>query len=133
VASLAPPPSPRASDQREGVGGKFPPPSRRVALGFPLGLAGWALRAWCAWPKWPGHSPLGPRRPLSSGPTMAPLWNLLEHSGTIPINSKTFPESKNSFPLYESYSLNHSGTSHDVRDLIRDSKQKLNNQLSILS
>jgi hypothetical protein len=42
-------------------------------------------------------------------------------------------ESKNCFPLYESYSLHHSGTSHDVRDLIRDSEQKLNNQLSILS
>jgi hypothetical protein len=56
---------------------------------------------------------------------LVPLWNLLEPSGTIPINSETILKSKNCFPLYESYSLDHSGTSRDVLDLIRDSEQKL--------
>jgi hypothetical protein len=111
----------------------FPPPSRRVALGFPLGLVGWAFVGMVRLAQVAKTLPLGPRRAPSSGPTLAPLWNLLEHSGTIPINSETFPESKNCFPLYESYSLDHSGISRDVRDLIRDSEQKLNNQLSILS
>jgi hypothetical protein len=37
AASLAPPPSPRPTAKVGGVGRKFPPPSRRVALGFPLG------------------------------------------------------------------------------------------------
>jgi hypothetical protein len=97
AASLAPPPSPRAGGQGVEWEASFPPSLLNIPLGFPLGLAGWALRAWCAWTKWPGHSPLGPHRPPSSGPTMAPLWNLLEHSGTIPINSKTFLESKNYF------------------------------------
>jgi hypothetical protein len=133
AASLAPPPSPRAGGQRGGVGGKFPPFLLEESLRVSPRLVGWALGAWCAWPKWLGHCPLGPCRPPSSGPTMAPLRNLLEHSGIIPINSETFSESKKCFPLYESYSSDHSGTSHDVRDLIRDSEQKLNNQLSILS
>jgi hypothetical protein len=134
AASLAPPPSPRAAAKGGGVGGKFPPSFKNICprvspWAWPVGPFG----AWCVWPKRPGHFLSGPRRPPSSGPTLAPLQNLLEHSGTIPINSETFPESKNCFPLYESYSLDHSRTSRDVRDLIRDFEQKLNNQLSILS
>jgi hypothetical protein len=49
---------------------------------------------------------------------LVPLQNLLEPSDTIPINSEMILESKNCFPLYESYSLDHSGTSRDVLDLI---------------
>jgi hypothetical protein len=39
VASLAPPPSLGRRPKGEEWGASFPPPSRRVALGFPLGLA----------------------------------------------------------------------------------------------
>jgi hypothetical protein len=46
---------------------------------------------------------------------------------------RTILESKNCFLLYESYSPDHSGTSRDVLDLIRDFELKLINQLSILS
>jgi hypothetical protein len=102
------------------VGGKSSPPpllegSLRVSpKDWPAGPLGPCAPG----PKWPGHFPLGPCRPPTSGPMLVPLWNLLEPSGTIPINSKTIPESKNCFPLYESYSPDHSGTSRDVLDLI---------------
>jgi hypothetical protein len=57
----------------------------------------------------------------------APPWSPLELSRTFRYSTKksrTFPKPKSCFPLYESYSLDHSGTSRDVRDLIRDSEQK---------
>jgi hypothetical protein len=44
VASLGPPPSPRAAAKEGGVGASFSPPSRTFALGFPLGLGRLGLR-----------------------------------------------------------------------------------------
>src|SRR4051812_25971729 len=96
-------------------------------------LAGWAFGALCPWPN--------AARVLPLRPTQAPdKW---AHVGPTPEASRTFwynteysetiPKSKKCFPLYESYSLDHSGTSRDVLDLIRDSEQELINQLSILS
>ena len=57
---------------------------------------------------WP--HPVDPRDP-SGGP------------GTIPATPETFPMAKTGPPIYKSSPLDHSGTPHDVRDLIRDSEQ----------
>ena len=43
--------------------------------------------------------------------------------GTLPITSETFPVTKTGLPIYKSLPPDHSGTPHDVRDLIRDSEQ----------
>ena len=43
--------------------------------------------------------------------------------GTIPIKRETFPATKIRLPIYKSLPPDHSGTSRDVRDLIRDSEQ----------
>ena len=43
--------------------------------------------------------------------------------GTIPIKCETFPATKIRLPIYKSLPPDHSGTPHDVRDLIRDSEQ----------
>ena len=43
--------------------------------------------------------------------------------GTIPIKCETFPATKIRLPIYKSLPPDHSGTSRDVRDLIRDSEQ----------
>ena len=58
--------------------------------------------------RWP--HPVDPRDP-SGGP------------GTIPITPETFPVAKTGLPIYNSSPPDHSGTSRDVRDLIRDSEQ----------
>ena len=63
------------------MGGKFPPfPSLKTPLGFPLGLAGWALGGLCAWPK--------AARALPLRPTQASVkWS---HIGPTPEPSRTF-------------------------------------------
>ena len=43
--------------------------------------------------------------------------------GTIPIKCETFPATKIRLPIYKSLPPYHSGTPHDVQDLIRDSEQ----------
>ena len=43
--------------------------------------------------------------------------------GTIPIKRETFPATKIRLPIYKSLPPDHSGTTRDVRDLIRDSEQ----------
>ena len=58
--------------------------------------------------RWP--HPVDPRDP-SGGP------------GTIPITPETFPVAETGLPIYNSSPPDHSGTSRDVRDLIRDSEQ----------
>ena len=58
--------------------------------------------------RWP--HPVDPRDP-SGGP------------GTIPVTPETFPVAETGLPIYNSSPPDHSGTSRDVRDLIRDSKQ----------
>ena len=67
-------------------------------------------------PTW-GWSPptLGPCSP--PGP-VAPLGG----PGTLPIKPETFPVTKTGLPIYKSLPPDHSGTPHDVQDLIRDSK-----------
>src|SRR3954468_17095483 len=58
--------------------------------------------------RWP--HPVDPRDP-SGGP------------GTIPVTPRSFPMAKMTLPIYNSLPPDHSGTSRDVRDLIRDSEQ----------
>ena len=60
------------------------------------------------WGRWP--LPVDPRNP-SGGPC------------TLPITPGTFPVTKTGLPIYKSLPPDHSGTPHDVRDLIRDSEQ----------
>ena len=60
--------------------------------------------------RWP--HPVGPRDP-SGGP------------GTIPMTPKLVPMAETGLPIYNSSPPDHSGTPHDVRDLIRDSEQHL--------
>ena len=43
--------------------------------------------------------------------------------GTLPIKPETFPVTKTGLPIYKSLAPDHSGTPHDIRDLIRDSEQ----------
>ena len=43
--------------------------------------------------------------------------------GTIPKKPEPFPEPEQQLSIYKSLPLDHSGTPHDVRDLIRDSEQ----------
>ena len=96
------PPPPRVSNPRrrgEAQGGR---PSPLGAGSLPLSAHG-ALRD-----RWP--HPVDPRDP-SGGP------------GTIPITPETFPVAKTGLPIYNSSPPDHSGTSRDVRDLIRDSEQ----------
>ena len=59
--------------------------------------------------RWP--HPVDPRDP-SGGP------------GTIPITPKLVPMPETGLPIYKSLPPDHSGTPRDVRDLIRDSKQR---------
>ena len=96
------PPHPRVSNPRrrgEAHGGR-PSPLRAGSL--PTSAHG-ALRD-----RWP--HPVDPRDP-SGGP------------GTIPITPETFPVAETGLPIYNSSPPDHSGTSRDVRDLIRDSEQ----------
>ena len=58
--------------------------------------------------RWP--HPVDPRDP-SGGP------------GTIPVTPKLVSMAETGFPIYKSLPSDHSGTPHDVRDLIRDSEQ----------
>ena len=107
-----------------GQGGALPPKASGAppTLGFPtLGTGG---QGGCTNPlgagspptsahgalrdRWP--HPVDPRDPFG-GP------------GTIPGDPKTFPMAKISLPTYNSSPPDHSGTSRDVRDLIRDSEQ----------
>ena len=96
------PPHPRVSNPRrrgEAHGGR-PSPLRAGSL--PTSAHG-ALRD-----RWP--HPVDPRDP-SGGP------------GTIPVTPETFPVAETGLPIYNSSPPDHSGTSRDVRDLIRDSEQ----------
>ena len=43
--------------------------------------------------------------------------------GTLPEKPETFPVTKTGLPIYKSLPPDHSGTPHDVRDLIRDFEQ----------
>ena len=43
--------------------------------------------------------------------------------GTLPVMPETLPVAKTILPIYQSLPPNHSGTPHDVRDLIRDYEQ----------
>ena len=83
----------------EAQGGRTSPPG----AGSPPTSAHGALRD-----RWP--HPVDPRDP-SGGP------------GTIPITPETFPVAETGLPIYNSSPPDHSGTSRDVRDLIRDSEQ----------
>ena len=58
--------------------------------------------------RWP--NPVDPRDP-SGGP------------GTIPMTPKLVPMAEKGLPIYNSLPPDHSGTPHDVQDLIRDSEQ----------
>lgn len=51
---------------------------------------------------------------LHSGPHYGTPGTFLENSDTIPVNSRTFPEPKNHFPIYETLSPDHSGAPRDV-------------------
>ena len=46
-----------------------------------------------------------------------------ETSGTLPMNSRTFPETKHYYPIYQSLPPSHSGAPRHVHDHIRDSDQ----------
>ena len=98
--------------------GKLPP------LGFPT------LGAWGGGPKW-RPSPLGAGSPpLSAHGALRDRWphpvdprDPSGGPGTIPITPETFPVAKTGLPIYNSSPPDHSGTSRDVQDLIRDSEQ----------
>ena len=112
-----------AATRGEGVA--LPPKARGTPpLGFPT-LGAWEeaqggrpspLRAGslplsahgALWDRWP--HPVDPRDP-SGGP------------GTIPVTPETLPMAEPALPIYNSSPPDHSGTSRDVRDLIRDSEQ----------
>ena len=53
---------------------------------------------------------------------VGPFWTFLEYSGTFRYPTKIFRYLRKPLSLYESYSLDHSGTPRDVRDPIRDSE-----------
>ena len=95
-------PHPRVPNPRRMGGGPWGAPSPLGAGSLPLSAHG-ALRD-----RWP--HPVDPRDP-SGGP------------GTIPVTPETFPVAKTGLPIYNSSPPDHSGTSRDVRDLIRDSEQ----------
>ena len=50
-------------------------------------------------------------------------WDPSGGPGTIPGDPDTFPMDETALPIYNSLPSDHSETPHDVRDLIRDSKQ----------
>ena len=95
-------PPPRVPNPRRMGGGPKWRPSPLGAGSPPLSAHG-ALRD-----RWP--YPVDPRDP-SGGP------------GTIPVTPETFPVAETGLPIYNSSPPDHSGTSRDVRDLIRDSEQ----------
>ena len=95
----APPPQTLGALGPGGGGGRTSPPG----AGPLPHLAHAAL-----WGRWP-HL-VDPRDP-PGGP------------GTLPIKPETFPATKRGLPIYKSLPMDHSGTPHDVPDLIRDSEQ----------
>src|SRR3954469_4289049 len=85
---------------------------------------------------WPNAARALPHRPTPPPDKWGHVGPTPEGSRSFRYNteqSETIPKSKNCFPLYESYSSDHFGTSRDVLDLIPDSEQTLISQLSILS
>ena len=94
-----PPPGFPTLGAGEAHGGRTSPPG----AGSPPTSAHGALQD-----RWP--HPVDPRDP-SGDP------------GTIPMNPKTFPMAETRLPIYNSLPPDHSGTPHDVRDLIWDSEQ----------
>jgi hypothetical protein len=94
AASLAPPPSLRAGGQGVEWGGKFSP----FPLEHSLRVSPWAgrvgLRGLVRLDQVASTLPFRPTQVSIKWAHNGPLQNLLEPSGTIPINSETFPESK---------------------------------------
>ena len=70
----------RAAARGKSRGQVFPPLFWKVLLGFPLGLAGWAFGALCAWPKVARALPLRPTQASDK-------WG---HVGPTPEPSRTF-------------------------------------------
>ena len=121
-ATLAPPPSPKDKEW-----GAWTLPSSRNPISSlndlnSLGSAG-PYGALCPWPN--------AARTLPHRPMPPPVrWG---HVGPLPEGSRSFRyntehsemilKSKNCFPLYESYSPDHSGSPRDIPDPIRDSEQ----------
>src|SRR3954462_3302401 len=123
-AALAPPPSPKDKEW-----GAWTLPSSRNPISSlndlnSLGSAG-PYGALCPWPN---AARTLPHRPM-------PPPGRWDHVGPLPEGSRSFryntdlpgtiPNSKNCTALYESYSPDHSGTSRDIPDPIRDSEQKI--------
>ena len=113
-----------AATRGEGVA--LPPKARGNSplLGFPtLG----------AWGEAQGGRPSPLRAgslPLSAHGALRDRWTHLVDPGdpsggpgTIPVTPETFPVAETGLPIYNSSPPDHSGTSRDVRDLIRDSEQ----------
>ena len=103
------------------------PPSQggRLLQGFPPTLGAWALGGgWC-----PAHLGAGSHPPTAHkalrGRWTLPVdpWNPFGGPSTILINPETFPVTETGLPTYKYLPTDHSGTPHDVRDLIRDSEQ----------
>ena len=66
----------------------------------------------------------GPPKPVSN--TLVITWyprNPSGGPGTIPKNPEHFPVAKIGLPIYKSLPSDHSGTTRDIQDLIRDSEQ----------
>ena len=114
-------------------GGVHPPqgtsevPSPLWTLPSPSLLGAWAYWGWCPWPIWANAHPLQPMFPPGAGgpPPPPPVDPRTPFGtpGTIPIKCETFPATKIRLPIYKSLPPYHSGTPHDVQDLIRDSEQ----------
>src|SRR3954463_11009115 len=91
------PPNPRRMGPREGGAPSIPGAGSLPLVAHEALREGWPLK-------------VDPRC-LSGGPD------------TIPICPRDFPVSVQQLPIYKSLPPDHSGTSRDVRDLIRDSEQ----------
>src|SRR3954468_10919103 len=113
--------SPRRSNLLGGGGqGRFPSPPRHLGGAFPPwdSSLGFPLH-----PRRMGHK--GSGTPAHFGLDPFPLQPMGPSGGlgTIPMTPKLVPMAEIGLPIYKSLPPDHSGTPHDVRDLIRDSEQ----------
>ena len=101
------------------LGGAFP----FRTLPFPYLLAHGPLGAGALGPYRPRRTPYSPCGPPGQVDPPVDPRTPFGTPGTIPIKCETFPATKIRLPIYKSLPPDHSGTSRDVRDLIRDSEQ----------
>ena len=96
---------------------------------FPFPCA-WALGGWCPWPIKARAPPYSSCYCIGRGGTISRppdpsgiLRNLLEASRYNSGKTELFLEPEQQLSIYKSLPPDHSGTPHDIRDLIQDSEQ----------